>query len=697
MAPSRAIGLALLSVLLLASPALASPPPAGGLSQLSGTSGCVSALGTACAAGRGLAGPESVVVSPDGLNVYVGSEASGAGSEPGLAVFARNPASSALSQLPGKAGCLTRDGSSSAGSGTCTAVRAIGSGDGRDLALTSDGLWAYMVNQHASASDPAPSIVIFQRQPATGALTQLPGAAGCISANGSSQSGPSTCQPLPTLAAPNAVSISADNRFVYVSDRGPSPRIHVLARNPLTGSVSEVQCVAEAPAPAGCSTGRMLGDSRSLLLSPDGLHAYSADAGSDGISLLDRNPSTGVLTQPAGTSGCWSDTGLDNSRFATCSFARELGGADAESISPDGRTLYVAARDDDGIAIFHVNRVGTLQQLPSGEGCISLSGKDDLGNGSCATASAIQSPDGTAISPDGSTLYVSEFAGGTEGGIAAFALDRVTGVATQLPGAAGCVTADGSSSGLTGACATGPGLAGGSDPAVSPDGIAVYLAAEGSRAVDAFARTTRPVCFPATASTAFEHRVTISLPCGDADHDTIVDVIVSKPAHGRLGAVNQSNRTVTYFPDAGYTGADNFTFAATDGTNRSARARATVSVKLPPRPIIGRLAQTHKIWREGNRLPALAAAAGPAVGTAFSFTLNVGAQVTFTFAQRLRGRKLGRGVLSLHGRAGNDRVSFQGRLSATARLPLGAYAVTIVATGPDGRSRPHRLRFTIAR
>jgi hypothetical protein len=48
--------------------------------------------------------------------------------------------------------------------------------------------------------------------------------------------------------------------------------------------------------------------------------------------------------------------------------------------------------------------------------------------------------------------------------------------------------------------------------------------------------------------------------------------------HGVLGPVDQVAGVVTYFPSAGYAGSDGFTFSASDATNTSAPATATLSV-----------------------------------------------------------------------------------------------------------------------
>ena len=123
-----------------------------------------------------------------------------------------------------------------------------------------------------------------------------------------------------------------------------------------------------------------------------------------------------------------------------------------------------------------------------------------------------------------------------------------------------------------------------------------------------------------------------------------------------------------------------------------------MTVGAPPLPVIGKLTQAHASWREGSRLARISAAARPPVGTTFSFSLNVSARISLGFVEQLaRRRQVARGELTLQAHAGPNRIAFQGRMSRTASLPLGAYTVTIVANGLAGRSRPRQLRFTIVR
>jgi hypothetical protein len=136
-----------------------------------------------------------------------------------------------------------------------------------------------------------------------------------------------------------------------------------------------------------------------------------------------------------------------------------------------------------------------------------------------------------------------------------------------------------------------------------------------------------------------------------------------------------------------------------------------------PAPQVSNAKQSHSRWREGRRAANISSAKAP-VGTTFSFALNETASVTFSFTQRVAGRKAGRrcvaltprnrhghvckrsvtrGSLTFTGHAGTDRVAFQGVLAHGKRLPTGPYTMLIGATAPGGRSNTSSLAFTIVR
>jgi 6-phosphogluconolactonase (cycloisomerase 2 family) len=697
--------------------------PLGVLTQLSGTAGCftyngASAAGAStCSQARGLARGESAIVSPDSANVYVGSYANlGASVGPGYAVFSRNTSTGALTQLAGTAGCLTTDGSSSAGPGTCTKARGLisAAGDGHDFAFTSDARWAYVVAQNRDPSGTG-AIMIFQRDPASGALTQLPGTAGCISSDGSDQDGAGQCQKDATLSQPDQVTISSDDRFLYVEDYFGPNRLHVFSRNTTTGALTEVQCISEAPAPAGCSTGRVLGDSEYLALSRDGMHAYDADY-NYGLSVFDRDPSTGLLTQKAGTAGCITNNGNDNTGASTCAVGRQADGNYPILIAPNGATLYNVDGNQGGLSVFHINADGTLTQLSGTAGCVTINGKDTTGASTCAVGRAVNSLYGGALSPDGNTLYLSSNTQGGGGGVALFSLNQTSGAATQLSGLQGCITADGSSNGTAGQCAVGRALSEGYGMSVSLDGSSVYQATEDSSnaGLAVYRADTAPVCQPASVNTAFATPVSVSLKCADADGDPASRSIVSGPAHGTLSAIDNTAGTVTYTPAAGFSGTDSFTFAASDGVNGSAPVTATIAVAAAPPPALTNLTITPSAF--------FAAAFGPSItsvgyGATVSYRDSRAATTTLTVLQAQPGvksrgkcvapprrpskhklthctRTVGLGHFTHSDVAGVNRFRFTGSVGGRALKP-GRYTLGATASVGALNSRPVQASFRI--
>jgi hypothetical protein len=137
-----------------------------------------------------------------------------------------------------------------------------------------------------------------------------------------------------------------------------------------------------------------------------------------------------------------------------------------------------------------------------------------------------------------------------------------------------------------------------------------------------------------------------------------------------------------------------------------------------PRPVISGLAQSHRRWREGSKLARLSRTRGAPVGTTFSFTLSRPATLTFTFTEKLPGRRVGRrcvaathgnrsrractrtvtaGRLVLAGAAGARRLAFQGRVSRSKRLAPGSYTLQLTAVAGGLSSNLASLTFTIVR
>jgi DNA-binding beta-propeller fold protein YncE len=708
--------LALVTVVLglsFATSAIARPPVVGTLTAMSGASGCQMVVGGSlgCTPAPGIGGAESVTASPDGRNVYVTSDHLSSPTAPnGLAVFSRNTTTGALTQLSGTSGCVTGDGSSAAGPATCTAVPALGNGDGRDFVISPDGKFAYVAGAHPDA------IVLFRRDTTTGALAQLPATAGCITVDGSSPAGANTCQAMPNLAGPFHATLSPDGHFLYVIDfESATEGIVVLARDSATGALSEVQCVFDTPAPTGCDTGRDVGGSQGIVIAPDGLHAFSSLP--SGLSSFDRDPSTGRLTQPAGAAGCISDDGTDDQANPTCATGRFLDGLYSMAISADGHMLYATAGDGlgtGGVVFLRVAADGSLSQ-PNDPPCVSNTGNDGA-SGLCEIGRGLESPQGITISPDGQDAYITSQAGDNGDALDTFAIG-----ADGSLGGGDCITVDGESDTSTGTCATGgPELDVPYPAAMSPDGASLYLPTFTNGAVLGFRRETAPVCQPATASTAFLKPVTITLSCSDPDGDPVSNWFIAHgPAHGAVNPVNQATHTVQYFPDFVFSGVDSFTFTVNDGQNTSAPQTATITVgprppapPPPPVPQFRRLRQSHARWRE----PGKARKHAPPVGTTFSFRLNTVARVTLTFTQRLPGRTVGgkcvalsrgnakrracartkpRGSKAFDAGNGINHKVFSGSIWHHGRLPLGKYTVAFTARAHNLHSTPKTLRFSI--
>lgn len=146
---------------------------------------------------------------------------------------------------------------------------------------------------------------------------------------------------------------------------------------------------------------------------------------------------------------------------------------------------------------------------------------------------------------------------------------------------------------------------------------------------------------------------------------------------------------------------------------------AGASAATTPILSISNARQSHKSWREGNALATTAVRRRlPPIGTTFSFTLNEQASVHLSFTQQedgssLNGRcvaktsknrrhacklTLTRGTLSVTGQPGENKVSFEGRISRSKKLKPGNYSVVITASNAaDKQTGPERLNFTIVK
>ena len=472
--------------LALVGGALSAATPAGGLRQLAGANGCLydpqggsergvhEDLPTRCAEASGLDGAFAITTSPDGRHLYIGSFSGDT-----LSAFTRDARTGIVRQLPGFAGCVI-DADADRRCATGFALEGVS-----DVAVAPDGRHVYV------ASFLSHALVAFARDPASGSVTQLLDAGTCV--------GPGVvhldCGEGRGMFAPSSLALSPDGRHVYVASVA-SDAVAVLARDRVTGALRQLPgargCIRELPEdwpadeadPTDCGAGVGLEFAVSVEVSPDGKNVYVASFGQDAVSVFARDRTTGALTQLRGVAGCVSEDGT--SIGGPCADGRSLQGAFSVTVSPDGKSVYVASGFDirsqfdafatSGVAVFARLANGRLRQLPGKAGCVN-----ETGNEGCANGVALEGAEAVAVSRDGRNVYV---AATGSNALAVFTRDLSTGRITQLRGRAGCI----SETGTNGLCADGVGLWGISSVVDSPDGRFAYAPGFYSSAVSIFSR-----------------------------------------------------------------------------------------------------------------------------------------------------------------------------------------------------------------
>jgi DNA-binding beta-propeller fold protein YncE len=310
-------------------------------------SGCISGLPLpGCTAGRALKGPDVVVVSPDGKNVYVGDFFGNA-----VAAFARSKSSGALAQLAGAAGCIA-----DATEGCSTGVE-LGSIEG--LAVNRTGTAVYAAAAVSNAVDVLP------RDPSTGALSQGTGTGACIT-----NAGVTGCALGYELAGANAVAVSPKGTGVYATSLfsnslttfHPAKGGSGLSQPPGPEREAEGEMVPAAEGTAGpdgctvflrspgCAFGVALKAPEGVDVSPDGANLYVAAYESGAIDVFDRTRG-GTVAQKPGARGC-----VAPAKVHGCTVGRALSGVSSVVVSPDGRNVYSTAENSNAVDIFR--RIG---------------------------------------------------------------------------------------------------------------------------------------------------------------------------------------------------------------------------------------------------------------------------------------------------------------------------------------------------
>jgi DNA-binding beta-propeller fold protein YncE len=169
------------------------------------------------------------------------------------------------------------------------------------------------------------------------------------------------------------------------------------------------------------------------------------------------------------------------------SSAATMNGARGITVSPDGKTVYVAGQDSDTIVAYSRGAGGTLTQI----GCYEDAGAPDS-SPACAETEGLDSARFVAVSPNNANVYVT---GGDDEAVVVFQRDTGSG-ALSSPS---CISGLGSPA--TCPANTSYPLDGAEGIAVAPNGGQVYVAAQDDSAVVSLTRnpgngalSTGPTC-----------------------------------------------------------------------------------------------------------------------------------------------------------------------------------------------------------
>jgi DNA-binding beta-propeller fold protein YncE len=294
----------------------------------------------------------------------------------------------ALTQPAGTAGCISEDGS-----GPCRDGRALDYPHA--VVVSPDGKSVYVASH---------GIARFDRNTTTGAVTQPSGAGGCISENGAEP-----CRDgHGMIAGVGHLAVSPDGKSVYAT-AGASPNFHDpigsvvrLKRNTSTGAITQLAgtagCISEDGS-GSCADGHGI-NGGSVAVSPDGRSVYLAGGTTlqnGSVVSLERNTSTGAITEPAGTAGCISEDGS-----GPCADGHGmLRSPDGVAVSADGKSVYLAVASANALVRIRRNATfGSISQPAGSAGCIS-----EDGSGPCSDGRGLSFPTDVAVSPEGNSVY----------------------------------------------------------------------------------------------------------------------------------------------------------------------------------------------------------------------------------------------------------------------------------------------------
>jgi DNA-binding beta-propeller fold protein YncE len=383
-----------------------------------------------CSRAAGFTNPQQgVATSPDGSYIYLPS-----GNDSYFGALYRDSATGRLTQPTSPLACwkgslATTDSGSDPLPLPCQPARGLAAVT-RWVATSPDGRSVYVASgpeNEGFGPNQTEALASFARS-SDGALTQLPGSAGCIS------SAPlDDCAVLPGTTA-QSVSVSPDARHVYVGGN----RLTLFARDPATGALTRHSCLSATPMPPCGSTPLGL-PLHAPVFTAAGRFAYalgehlrtgSIAADTEAILGFAVDPGTGTLTPLGAPGGC--ETGY-SALASSCTLDPRLG-ADASRLapSPTGTDLYLTTSPISyPLPAAYGTPFQTLSlRLDQATGAMSSTGAACLSSvrrPRCQLDRGLSAVGDLAPSPDGRRLY-----GVTDTGVIAFVRRTATGALRRL-------------------------------------------------------------------------------------------------------------------------------------------------------------------------------------------------------------------------------------------------------------------------
>src|SRR5262245_39878275 len=178
-----------------------------------------------------------------------------------------------------------------------------------DVAVSPDGRHAYVSAFDADTSFQG-AVLLYDRNPATGALTRRAGATACYR----DTSAPDGCTDVRFMRNPMDVQVSPDGEQVYVAAFSSSA-VAVFDRDPATGVLSQKDgpdgCLRVGGDGVSCRPGRALQTVMQIVPSPDFDTLYATTFAEPGSIAILRVSASGGLTQEQSIDGCVTESGTD--------------------------------------------------------------------------------------------------------------------------------------------------------------------------------------------------------------------------------------------------------------------------------------------------------------------------------------------------------------------------------------------------